>query len=42
MLTAHRSYLDRRQRNLLYEMALKRSTVLAAKLRSDAVAEQGE
>jgi hypothetical protein len=34
-LTAYRSYMDYRQRNLLYEMATKRSAVIAARLRAD-------
>lgn len=33
-LTAHRSYLDLRQRNLLYEMATKRTSVIAAGLKA--------
>jgi hypothetical protein len=36
-LTAYRSYMDYRQRNLLYEMATKRSAVLAAKLKVNAL-----
>lgn len=34
VITAVRSYLDYRQRNLLYELATKRSAVIAARLRA--------
>jgi hypothetical protein len=39
VLTATRSYLDWRQRNLLYEMATKRTAVIAARLRAEALGE---
>jgi hypothetical protein len=34
VITAVRSFLDYRQRNLLYELAMKRSAVIAARLRA--------
>lgn len=34
VITAARSYFDYRQRNLLYELATKRSAVIAARLRA--------
>lgn len=39
VLTAGRSYLDYLRRNRLYEMAMGRSAVIAAKLRADALGE---
>jgi hypothetical protein len=42
VLTAARSYFDYRQRNLLYEMATKRSSVIAARLRAETVNDNNE